>query len=463
MDELIAHVFEKTYVHGAIRVENQDLLNTISELKTRLETVEKGGRESNLDTISISDIAASSPVCLISKATSTKSYGTADSHILFCKKASHPPKLVSSDHSKLELLHMDLCGPMRVALINGKKYSSFMKFIAQAQLNYKAKVCKIRTDNGTEFKNVTLKAHYEKLGIMQKISTARMPQQNGVVERHADEFIQEDSVDFDGSLEFVSYNPPSHEEIKSSTAALEPSIVQNFHQVQPSTHIWTKDHPLDQVLSDLSKPKMTRHKLQTDSEVCMYALTVSTIEPKNIKEAMADHSWIESMKDELNQFERLQVWELVPRLERKNIIALKWLWKNKCNAENIEVRNKTHLVAKRYRQEEGIDFEESFAPVARLEAVQMFIAYVPHKNITIFQMDVKTAFLNGPLKEEVYNGGLQRGIDAMIKLRGNGALYYLDRIWVPLKGDVRTLIIDEAHKSKYYVHPGADKMYYVGN
>ncbi|GJT80290.1 retrovirus-related pol polyprotein from transposon TNT 1-94 [Tanacetum coccineum] len=147
---------------------------------------------------------------------------------------------------------------------------------------------------------------------------------------------------------------------------------------------------------------MTRQRLHTDSEVCMYALTVSTIEPKNIKEAMADHSWIESMQDELNQFERLQVWELVPRPEGKNIIALKWLWKNKCDAENIVVRNKTRLVAKGYRQEEGIDFEESFAPVARLEAVRMFIAYAAHKNITIFQMDVKTAFLNGPLKEEVY-------------------------------------------------------------
>ncbi|GJY62822.1 retrovirus-related pol polyprotein from transposon TNT 1-94 [Tanacetum coccineum] len=109
----------------------------------------------------------------------------------------------------------------------------------------------------------------------------------------------------------------------------------------------------------------------------MYALTVSTIEPKNIKEAMADHSWIESIQDELNQFERLQVWELIPRPEGKNIIALK------CS-------------------EEGIDFEESFALVARLEAVRMFIAYAAHKNITIFQMDVKTAFLNVPLKEEVY-------------------------------------------------------------
>ncbi|GKC42406.1 retrovirus-related pol polyprotein from transposon TNT 1-94 [Tanacetum coccineum] len=123
------------------------------------------------------------------------------------KKASHPLKLVPSDHSKLELLHMDLCGPMRVASINGKKYilvivddysrytwvyflhskdetpEIIKKFIAQAQLNYKAKVCKIRTDNGTELKNATLKAHYEKLGIMQQFSTARTPQQNGVVER----------------------------------------------------------------------------------------------------------------------------------------------------------------------------------------------------------------------------------------------------------------------------------------
>ncbi|GKC18964.1 retrovirus-related pol polyprotein from transposon TNT 1-94 [Tanacetum coccineum] len=218
----------------------------------------------------------------------------------------------------------------------------------------------------------------------------------------ANDFNQEDSADFNGNSQFVSYNPPSHEKIKSSTTALEPSNEQNFHQVQPLTHIWTKDHPLDQVIGDPSKPVMTRQRLHTDSEVCMYAITISTIKPKNIKEAMADHSWIESMQDELNQFGRLQVWELVPRPEGKNVIVLKWLWKNKCDAENIVVRNKTRLVAKGYKQEEGIDFEEPFAPVARLEAVRIFITYDAHKNIIIFQMDVKMAFLNGPLKEEVY-------------------------------------------------------------
>ncbi|GKB07439.1 retrovirus-related pol polyprotein from transposon TNT 1-94 [Tanacetum coccineum] len=118
---------------------------------------------------------------------------------------------------------------------------------------------------------------------------------------------------------------------------------------------------------------------------------------------MSDHSWIESMKDELYKFEILGVWELVPRPDGKNIIAVKWLWKNKIDAKNIVIRNKSRLVAKGYKQEEGIDFEESFAPVARLEAVRMFIDFAAHKNVTIFQMDVKTAFLNGPLKEEVYS------------------------------------------------------------
>ncbi|GJZ76889.1 retrovirus-related pol polyprotein from transposon TNT 1-94 [Tanacetum coccineum] len=187
----------------------------------------------------------------------------------------------------------------------------------------------------------------------------------------SDEVNQEDSAEFDGNTQFVSYNPPSRKEIETSIMALETSNMQNFHQVQPSTHIWTKDHPLDQVIGDPSKPIMTRQRLHTDSEVCMYTLIVSTIKPKNIKETMADHSWIESMQDELNQFERLQVWELVPRPEGKNIISLKWLWKNKCDAENIVVQNKTRLVAKGYRQEEGIDFEKSFAPIARLEAVRM--------------------------------------------------------------------------------------------
>ncbi|GJY48140.1 retrovirus-related pol polyprotein from transposon TNT 1-94 [Tanacetum coccineum] len=118
----------------------------------------------------------------------------------------------------------------------------------------------------------------------------------------ADEFYQEDSPELDGNTLLTPYDALNFSEAESSTN-LEPSNMHEFHQVQPSTHICTKAHPLEEVICDPTKPIMTRHRLQTDLEVCMYALTVSTIEPKNINEAMSDHSWIESMQDELYQFE----------------------------------------------------------------------------------------------------------------------------------------------------------------
>ncbi|GKB93323.1 retrovirus-related pol polyprotein from transposon TNT 1-94 [Tanacetum coccineum] len=108
------------------------------------------------------------------------------------------------------------------------------------------------------------------------------------------------------------------------------------------------------------------------------------------------------MQEELNQFKRLYVWVLVKRPPDINVIKVKWIWKNKADAENTVVWNKSCLVDKGYSQQEGINFEESFAPVARLEAVRMFMAYAAYKNFSIYQMDVKTTFLNGSLKEEVF-------------------------------------------------------------
>ncbi|GJU25946.1 retrovirus-related pol polyprotein from transposon TNT 1-94 [Tanacetum coccineum] len=178
----------------------------------------------------------------------------------------------------------------------------------------------------------------------------------------------------------------------------------DVHSFQPQSHDfrWTRDHPLEQVRRNPSMPVQTRRQLATDPEMCMFALTVSIVEPKNIKEAMADSAWIEAMQDELHQFDRLKVWELVDKPFGKMIIKLKWLWKNKKDEDQTVIRNKARLVAKGYAQEEGIDFEESFAPVARLEAVRIFVAHAAHKSFPIYQMDMKTAFLNGPLKEEVY-------------------------------------------------------------
>ncbi|GKD11730.1 retrovirus-related pol polyprotein from transposon TNT 1-94, partial [Tanacetum coccineum] len=108
-------------------------------------------------------------------------------------------------------------------------------------------------------------------------------------------------------------------------------------------------------------PVQTRRQLVTDPEMCMFALTMSTAELKNIKEAMADSAWIEAMQEELHQFDRLQVWELIDKPFGKNVIKLKWLWKNKKDEDQTVIRNKARLVAKGYAQEEGIDLEESFA------------------------------------------------------------------------------------------------------
>nr|GEV43314.1 retrovirus-related Pol polyprotein from transposon TNT 1-94 [Tanacetum cinerariifolium] len=116
-------------------------------------------------------------------------------------------------------------------------------------------------------------------------------------------------------------------------------------------------------------------------------------------------------REELHQFDRLNVWELVDRPLCTNVINMKWLWKNKRDEENTVIRNKSHLVAKGYTQKEGVDFEESFALVARLEAVRLFIAYAIHKSFTVYQMDVKTTFLYGPLKEEVYVNQPDRFVD----------------------------------------------------
>ncbi|GKD53686.1 retrovirus-related pol polyprotein from transposon TNT 1-94, partial [Tanacetum coccineum] len=126
------------------------------------------------------------------------------------------------------------------------------------------------------------------------------------------------------------------------------------------------------------------------------------IEPKTYKDALTQSCWIETMQEELNEFERLEVWELVPRPDKVIVITLKWIYKVKLDELGGILKNKARLVARGCRQEEGIDFEESFAPVAKLEAVRIFLMFAAHMNMIIFQMDMKTAFLNGILHEEVY-------------------------------------------------------------
>ncbi|GKB39190.1 integrase, catalytic region, zinc finger, CCHC-type containing protein, partial [Tanacetum coccineum] len=168
--------------------------------------------------------------------------------------------------------------------------------------------------------------------------------------------------------EFINiFSTPVQERGETSSRHVDSSNMHTFYQHHPFGQRWTKDHPLEQVIGNPSQSIRTRRQLKTDGEMCMFTLT-----------------------------------ELVDIPLCKNVINLKWLWKNKGDEENTVIHNKSRLVAKGYAQKEGINFEESFAPVARLEAVRLFIAYAAHKSFTVYQMDVKTAFLYGPLKEEVY-------------------------------------------------------------
>nr|GFA86025.1 hypothetical protein [Tanacetum cinerariifolium] len=201
------------------------------------------------------------------------------------------------------------------------------------------------------------------------VSTANAPNQQ-MVEEYA-------QVEND---EFINiFYTPIQDRGETSSRHVDSSNMYTFYQRYPSERRWTKDHPLEQVIGNPSQSVRTRLQLELNGEMCMFALT-----------------------EELHQFDRLDVWELVDRPLCINVINLKWLWKNKRDEENTVIRNKYRLVAKGYAQKEGVDFEESFVPVARLEAVRLFIAYAAYKSFTVYQMDVKTSFLYGPLKEEVY-------------------------------------------------------------
>nr|GEU79625.1 retrovirus-related Pol polyprotein from transposon TNT 1-94 [Tanacetum cinerariifolium] len=156
------------------------------------------------------------------------------------------------------------------------------------------------------------------------------------------------------------------------------------------------------IIGQLSRPVSTRLQLYEQALFCYYDAFLTSVEPNTYKEALTQSYWIEAMQEELNEFERLEVWELVPRPDKVMVITLKWIYKVKLDELGGILKNKARLVARGYRQEEGIDFEESFAPVARLEAIWIFLAYAAHKNMVVYQMDVKTAFLNGNLREEVY-------------------------------------------------------------
>ncbi|GJT42464.1 retrovirus-related pol polyprotein from transposon TNT 1-94 [Tanacetum coccineum] len=450
-----------------------------------------------------------------SRGSDTSVAPSSSSFIDYSKKQSHKPKSEDTNQEKLYLLHMDLCGPMHVASVNGKKYilvivddySRFIwvkflaskdeapdfiiKFMKMIQIRMNATVRNIRTDNGTEFINQTLRDYYEHLTAKSSEQSSLEPAlqcvtpatpNSGLVPnpppsapfvpplRHEwdlvfqpvfDEFFSPPAsvaspvpveeaptpvkstgspsstiVDQDAPSPSTSQSTPqlqsktiplyaeeeSHDlEVahmsndpyfgilipenfseESSSSDVIPTIVHSNTPILEHLNKWTKDHLLQNKIGDPSEPVSTILQLHEQAMFCYYDAFLTSVEPKTYKDALTQSCWIEAMQEELHEFERLEVWELVPRLDKVMVITLKWIYKVKLDELGGILKNKARLVAHRYRQEEGIDFQKSFALVARLEAVRIFIALAAHMNMMVYQMDVKTVFFNGILGEEVY-------------------------------------------------------------
>ncbi|GKE98939.1 putative ribonuclease H-like domain-containing protein, partial [Tanacetum coccineum] len=180
-----------------------------------------------------------------------------------------------------------------------------------------------------------------------------------------------------------------------------------------------KDHLVEQIIRDLNSAPQTRRMTKNleehglfssvqqrtnhkDFQNCLFAYFLSQEEPKKVIYALKDPSWIETMHDELLQFKLQKVWTLVDLPNGKRAIGTKWVFKNKKEEKGTVIKNKARLVAQGYTQEEGIDYDEVFAPVAIIEAIRLFLAYASFKDFVVYQMDVKSAFLYGKIKEEVY-------------------------------------------------------------
>ncbi|GJV63634.1 retrovirus-related pol polyprotein from transposon TNT 1-94 [Tanacetum coccineum] len=482
----------------------------------------KGSRGTNLYTISIEDVMRSTPICLLSKASKNKSWLWHHrlNHLNFStlndlsrkdlvrglprlkfekdhlcsacqlgksRKTTHKPKTVNTIMEVLHTLHMDLCEPIRVQNINGKKYIlvivddysrfTWVKFLRSKdetpELNYSEKtVSRTPQQNGVvERRNRTLVEAARTMLIFSKapmflwaeaIATTYYTQNRSLIhtlhnktpyklvhDKKPDlSFLRifgalcyptndsEDLGKFKAKADigfFVGYKPnrKGYQIYNKRTCQIMETIHVTFDElIGKMAHVHSSSGPIPNLL--MPRPISSRlvpnptpaapyvpptYKeleilFQPMFDEYFKPLTVDCLVPPVPAAQVPVNPPVPSvMQEEIHEFDRLQVWDLVPPPDFAMIIALKWIYKVKLDEYGDVLKNKARLVAKGYHQEEGIDFEESFTPVARLEAIRIFIANAASKNITVYQMDVKTAFLNGELKEEVYVSQLEGFVD----------------------------------------------------
>ena len=150
-----------------------------------------------------------------------------------------------------------------------------------------------------------------------------------------------------------------------------------------------RNHPVENIIGPVTEGVRTRSQIGDVNE-CLYSCFISQIEPKNVAMALNEPSWVDAMHEELNQFQKLKVWQLVELPKWKKSLDTRWVFRNKQDDSGVIVRNKARLVVRGFRQIEGLDYTEVYAPVARLEAIRIFLAYASHMGFTVYQMDVKS-------------------------------------------------------------------------
>nr|GEV63087.1 retrovirus-related Pol polyprotein from transposon TNT 1-94 [Tanacetum cinerariifolium] len=376
----------------------------------------KGSRGSNLYTISVKDMMKSSPICLFSKASKNKSwlwhrrlnhlnFGTINDlerkdlvrglprlkfekdHLYSAcqlgksKKHTHKLKTKNTNVEVLNTLHMDLCGP--ISNLSSKLFDKTVRYV--------------RNDSGTEFVNHTLTEYYERIGIFYQKTVLRTPQQNGVVKRQNRTLVEAARIIMGSGV------------LAGIVRKKEEKLVLCLGGKHCALHSVLKERTTGMewmLVGEVIRVQMVLFGSGRSGSEYGGGVAGFWREPSSEASSSGDVSSTESTYVS-QTLHHLSKWSkdhpldnvIVPQPDRVMIIALKWIYKVKLDEYIDVLKNKARLVAKGYRQEEGIDFEESFAPVARIEAVRIFIANAASKNITIYQMDVKTAFLNGELKE----------------------------------------------------------------
>nr|GEV21606.1 hypothetical protein [Tanacetum cinerariifolium] len=371
-----------------------------------------GDRSLNLYTIALNEVASNSSTCLLAKASSSQSW-------LWHQRLSHLNFATINNLVKNNLVQgcwkAQAKGDIGVFVGYSKEFAAFRIYNKRSH-----KIHESVNVNFDEISEMASKQFSLEPGLSNLNETGK-PSNLSV--SHVSEASRKDLEDLFHN--FYDEYFDSSKIMKSSTTNVETSINQEiFHEVSESFQRESSSSSLNDdvqqsreevILPQTNTQSISNNMIPNGDEAttsynvfnerledayfdasqlansCLFSCLLSSIEPANVAKALRDADWVSVMQEELDQFPRLKVWRLVPRPEGKSVIKTKWIFKNKKDESSLVIRNKARLVPVGYSQQEDIDYDETFAPVTRIEAIRLFLAYAAHKDFTVFQMDVKTA------------------------------------------------------------------------